>query len=165
MDIPNTGVSLEIPTSALHKEQVIEIRIIPSICQKRVAVPFTNNSSMIVELLPNNIKLLQPAKLILPHCLVLKNDCEWKATVYTCNHEEDTQPLWEEDKHILSKLNKNNCVISLHKFSWKKFEVGDEIVEAKTLQFYAVRRPSTSDEDVLIDVGYYWDLPHCQQVR
>ncbi|XP_071841206.1 uncharacterized protein [Apostichopus japonicus] len=163
IEIPNTGVSLYIPPAALERDQLIEMRIIPTNYQKEEALPFARNSSVAVELLPSNLKLLQPAKLILPHCLVLKKDCEWKATVYTSHHEEDTQPLWEEDRNTVSKLYKEHCVIWLQSFSWKKIEVGDEIVEAKTLQFFAARRPSSSDTDVYIDVGYYWDSPGCQQ--
>ncbi|XP_071840740.1 uncharacterized protein [Apostichopus japonicus] len=163
IEIPNTGVILEIPPAALEREQLIEIRIIPTNFQKEEALPFARNSSVVVELLPSNLKLLKSAKLILPHCLVLKKDCEWKATVYTSHHEEDTQPLWEEDRHTVSELYEEHCVIWLQSFSWKKIEVGDKIVEAKTLQFFAARRPSSSDTDVYIDVGYYWDSPGCQQ--
>ncbi|PIK53464.1 hypothetical protein BSL78_09650, partial [Apostichopus japonicus] len=163
IEIPNTGVSLEIPPAALEREQLIEIRIIPTNYQKEEALPFARNSSVVVELLPSNLKLLQPAKLILPHCLVLKKDCEWKARVYTSHHDEDNQPLWKEDIHTLSQLNKKNCMIWLQSFSWKKIEVDDEIVEAKNILLYAARRPSSIGADVYIDMGYYWDLPDCQQ--
>ncbi|PIK33892.1 hypothetical protein BSL78_29287, partial [Apostichopus japonicus] len=88
LELPDTGVSLEIPPGALEKDQLIQMRIIPYNFQGDSDLSFSSNSSLVVELLPSNLKLLKPAKLTLPHCLVLKKGCEWKAKIYSSHHEE-----------------------------------------------------------------------------
>ncbi|PIK41691.1 hypothetical protein BSL78_21457 [Apostichopus japonicus] len=88
IEIQDTGVSLEIPPGALVKEQLIKMRIVSEDYHDELAVSFGSNASVVVELLPSNLALLKPAKLTLPHCLVLKKGCEWKAKIYTSHHEK-----------------------------------------------------------------------------
>ncbi|PIK35965.1 Unc-5-like B, partial [Apostichopus japonicus] len=88
LDIQNTGVSLKIPPGALRRDYFVQMRIIPHHHLDETELSFASNSSVVVELLPNNVKLLKPATLTLPHCLVLKKKCGWKAKVYSSHHKE-----------------------------------------------------------------------------
>ncbi|PIK60580.1 hypothetical protein BSL78_02516 [Apostichopus japonicus] len=165
LELPDTGVSLEIPPGALEKDQLIQMRIIPYNFKNDFDLSFTSNSSVVVELLPSNLKLLKLAKLTLPHCLVLKKGCEWKAKIYSSHHEEGTQPLWRPQPDTPYVLTERNCVIKLKHFSWEKFEIGDEIVEGKRIVLYAAKDMSSSQSMTLIHVGYYLDLPEGEMVR
>ncbi|XP_071848885.1 uncharacterized protein [Apostichopus japonicus] len=164
LELPDTGVSLEIPPGALEKDQLIQMRIIPYNFKNDFDLSFTSNSSVVVELLPSNLKLLKLAKLTLPHCLVLKKGCEWKAKIYSSHHEEGTQPLWRPQPDTPYVLTERNCVIKLKHFSWEKFEIGDEIVEGKRIVLYAAKDMSSSQSMTLIHVGYYLDLPEGEMV-
>lgn len=88
IEIPGTGVSLKIPPGALEEEQLIKMRIVSDDYHDDLAVSFGSIPSVVVELLPSNLPLLKPAKLTLPHCLVLNKGCEWKAKIYTSHHEK-----------------------------------------------------------------------------
>ena len=88
LEIPDTGVSLEIPPGALEEEYLIKMRIITNHSDADSGFSFASHSSAIVELLPSDIKLHKPVKLTLPHCLVLKSGCDKKATIYSSHHEE-----------------------------------------------------------------------------
>ena len=88
LQIPETDVKLEIPPGALKSECSIQMRIIPPCCHNETAFSFATNSSTVVELLPSNLKLFIPVKLTLPHCLILKKGCKWKAKIYSSHHEE-----------------------------------------------------------------------------
>ncbi|XP_071844107.1 uncharacterized protein [Apostichopus japonicus] len=50
----------------------------------------------------------------------------------------------------------------LYNFSWKKYKIGDDIVEAKRIMLYAAKRSATENE-IFLDIGYYWRLPSCQE--
>ncbi|PIK38960.1 putative netrin receptor UNC5D-like [Apostichopus japonicus] len=119
LDIPDTGVSLEIPSGALVEEQFIQMIIIPSHLESE-SLTFASNSSLVVELLPSNMNLLKPAKLTLPHCLVLKKGCEWKAKIYRSHHKEGSEPQWEEQSNthyeLVFKKDGKPLTISLEKF-------------------------------------------------
>ncbi|XP_071843379.1 uncharacterized protein [Apostichopus japonicus] len=158
LELPDTGVSLEIPPGALEKDQLIQMRIIPYNFQGDSDLSFSSNSSLVVELLPSNLKLLKPAKLTLPHCLVLKKGCEWKAKIYSSHHEEGNHPLWEPQPDTPYLLNEGNCIIELRTFSWEKFDIGDEIVEGKRIVLYAAKHLTSHKAKVHIDIGYYLDL-------
>ncbi|XP_071843371.1 uncharacterized protein [Apostichopus japonicus] len=164
LEIPDTGVSLEIPPGALEKDQLIQMRIIPDNFQGDSDLSFSSNSSVVVELLPSNLKLLKPVKLTLPHCLVLKKGCEWKAKIYSSHHEEGTQPLWRPQPDTPYVLTERNCVIKLKNFSWEKFDIGDEIVEGKRIVLYAAKDLSSSESITHIHVGYYWELPGGEKI-
>ncbi|XP_071848887.1 uncharacterized protein [Apostichopus japonicus] len=164
LELPDTGVSLEIPPGALEKDHLIQMRIIPYNFQGDSDLSFTSNSSVVVELLPSNLKLLKLAKLTLPHCLVLRKGCEWKANIYSSHHEEGTQPLWRPQLDTPYVLTERNCVIKLNNFSWEKFDIGDEIVEGKRIVLYAAKDMSSSQSITLIHVGYYLELPGGEKV-
>ena len=75
------------------------------------------------------------------------------------------QPLWEEQHHTNIELSEQNCVIWLNKFSWERIEIDDgEIVEAKKIVLFAARRLLSVEDIVILDVGYYLDLPGVQEV-
>ncbi|PIK34584.1 hypothetical protein BSL78_28591, partial [Apostichopus japonicus] len=158
LELLDTSVSLEIPPGALEKDQLIQMRIIPYNFQDDSDLSFSSNSSVVVELLPSNLKLLKPAKLTLPHCLVLKKGCEWKAKIYSSHHKEGTHPLWEPQLDTPYLLNQGNCIIELRTFSWEKFDIGDEIVEGKRIVLYAAKHLQSHKAIVHIDVGYYLDV-------
>ncbi|XP_071842439.1 uncharacterized protein [Apostichopus japonicus] len=164
LEIPDTSVSLEIPPGALEKDQLIQMRIIPYNFQGDSDLSFSSNSSVVVELLPSNLKLLKPVKLTLPHCLVLKKGCEWKAKIYSSHHEEGTQPLWKPQPDTPYALTERNCVIKLKNFSWEKFDIGDEIVEGKRVVLYAAKDLASSESITHIHVGYYWELPGGEKI-
>ncbi|PIK54617.1 hypothetical protein BSL78_08470 [Apostichopus japonicus] len=125
LDIPDTGVSLEIPSGALEGEQFIQMIIIPHHLESE-SLTFASNSSLVVELLPSNLNLLKPAILTLPHCLVLKKGCEWKAKIYRSHHKKvashngRSSPIliisWREQLLIFlfSKVTKRNNASLLH---------------------------------------------------
>ncbi|XP_071832094.1 uncharacterized protein [Apostichopus japonicus] len=163
LDIQNTGVSLEIPPGALRRDYFIRMRIIPHYYLDETELSFASNSSVVVELLPNNIKILIPATLTLPHCLVLKKKCAWKAKVYSSHHKEGTRPKWEEERNTQCDVTYKTCVMRLYNFCWKKFEIGDHIVEAKKIMLFAAKSSSTENE-IFLHIGYYWQLPSCKQI-
>ncbi|XP_071842486.1 uncharacterized protein [Apostichopus japonicus] len=163
LELPDTGVSLKIPPGGLEKDQLIQMRIIPYYFQGDSDLSFSSNSSVVVELLPSNLKLLKPVKLTLPHCLVLKKGCEWKAKLYSSHHEEGNHPLWEPQPDTPYLLNEENCIIELRTFSWEKFDIGDEIVEGKRIVLYAAKHLPSHKAIVHIDIGYYLDLEGCEE--
>ncbi|XP_071844097.1 uncharacterized protein [Apostichopus japonicus] len=163
LDIQNTGVSLKIPPGALRHDYCVQMKIIPHHYLDETELSFASNSSVVVELLPNNVTLLKPATLTLPHCLVLKKKCGWKAKVYSSHHKEGNQPQWEEERNAHCDVTDETCVMWLDNFNWMKVQIGDDIVEAKKIILYAAMRSSFEDE-IFIDIGYYWQLPSCRKV-
>ncbi|PIK59204.1 hypothetical protein BSL78_03901 [Apostichopus japonicus] len=155
LDIPDTGASLEIPSGALEGEQLIQMIIPPHL--ESESLTFASNSSLVVELLPSNLNLMKPAILTLPHCLVLKKGCEWKAKIYRSHHKDGSEPQWEEQSNTHYKLGEHNCVIEIQRFSWEKFEVDAQIVEAKNIIMYAAGR-CCSPDTIYLDIGYYLNL-------
>ncbi|PIK39753.1 hypothetical protein BSL78_23411 [Apostichopus japonicus] len=161
LDIQNTGVSLEIPPGALRRDYLVRMRIIPHHHLDETELSFASNSSVGVELSPNNVKLLKPATLTLPHCLVLKKKCGWKAKVYSSHHKEGNQPQWEEERNIQCD---ETCVIRLYNFGLKKAEIEDQIAEAKKIVLFAAKDSLSTQNVTYLDVGYYWRLPSSPQV-
>ncbi|PIK35963.1 hypothetical protein BSL78_27205 [Apostichopus japonicus] len=164
LDIQNTGVSLEIPPGALQRDYVIRMRIIPHHHLDDAELSFASNSSSRVELSPNNVKLLKPATLTLPHCLVLKKKCERKAKVYSSHHKEGSRPQWEEERNTQCDVTYETCVIRLYNFCWKKVKIGDHIVEAKKIVLFAAKDSLSTKNEIFLDIGYYWQLPSCREV-
>ncbi|PIK39748.1 putative netrin receptor UNC5B isoform X1 [Apostichopus japonicus] len=163
LGIQNTRVSLQIPPGALQRDYFVQMRIIPHHYLDETELSFASNSSVVVELLPNNVKLSKPATLTLPHCLVLKKKCGWKAKVYSSHHKEGNQPQWEEEQNAQCDVTYETCVMQFYNFSWKKVQIGDDKVEAKRIMLYAAMRSSIENE-IFLDIGYYWQLPSCRDV-
>ncbi|PIK57138.1 hypothetical protein BSL78_05956 [Apostichopus japonicus] len=147
-----------------EKDQLIQMRIIPYNFQSDSDLSFSSNSSVVVELLPSYLKLLKLAKLTLPHCLVLKKGCEWKAKIYSSHHEEGNQPVWRPQPDTSHVLTERNCEINLKSFSWKKVEVDDKKVKGKYIVLYAAKVLSSSESVTHIHVGYYWDILGCEKI-
>lgn len=80
--IPDTDISLNIPQGALREECIIDFRAIHDNSQDSETESFTTNSCVIVELLPNYLQLSAPAKLTVPHCLILKKGVKTTAKVF-----------------------------------------------------------------------------------
>lgn len=93
VEIPNTGVELDIPPNALPEgmdECLIKIRIVPLHTLKERATCFSSNSSVVVELLPNHLSFQHPVRLTLPHCLQLRKDAVYAAKIFMSQHSEGT---------------------------------------------------------------------------
>ncbi|XP_071843390.1 uncharacterized protein [Apostichopus japonicus] len=88
LEIPGTGVTLDIPPGAIDGKCLIEMKIISNYIQEESKSSFTSNTTVVVELLPDNLELHHPAKLTLPHCLKLKNPVECKALVFSSHHAQ-----------------------------------------------------------------------------
>ncbi|XP_071842664.1 uncharacterized protein [Apostichopus japonicus] len=162
LDIQNTGVSLEIPPGALRRDYFVKMRIIPQHYRDETELPLTSYSSLVVELLPNNVNLLKPATLAIPHCLVLKKKCGWKAKVYSSHHKEGNKPQWEEERNTKCDVTYESCVIRIHNFCWKKYKIDGQQVKAINIMLFAAKR-SHDKNGLFLDIGYYWDLPSCQR--
>ncbi|KAJ8034463.1 hypothetical protein HOLleu_21314 [Holothuria leucospilota] len=163
VQIPNTGVILEIPRNALYcdKEQyLIQMRIISHGVLNERANSFASNSSAIIELLPNNLKLKKKAKIVLPHCLQLKRGYKPRAKVYFSHHQDGMEPNWEQEIDARFEINEERCEIWLDSFCWVKCEIDNEIVEAKKIKVYTAGKVLLPDDYLAeIEVGYYPDLP------
>lgn len=86
--IPDTRVCLEVPKNALESERMIEMRIASHHFGNESQQLFSKNSAAVVELLPSDLRLLEPVKLTLPHCLVLKEGSQRRAKIYSSHHKE-----------------------------------------------------------------------------
>ncbi|XP_071842536.1 uncharacterized protein [Apostichopus japonicus] len=159
LEIPGTDVRLEIPCGAIEQECLIQMRIIPISFQEESKSSFTSNSTVVVELLPDNLKLHQLAKLTLPHCLQLKKTGERKAMVYSSHHAKGSKPMWRPKPNVLYQLNDTNCVIWIKSFSWETYEIDGKIVEFKQIQVYAAHNQNPLSKIIPIHVGFYPKLP------
>lgn len=72
IEISTTNVSLNIPKGALNKECVVEMGILRDDGHLKKLQSFSSNTCAGVELVPKGLKLQAPAKLTVPHCLLLK---------------------------------------------------------------------------------------------
>lgn len=91
LEIPDTGVLLEIPPGAIPADILqcaIHIRIIPSRRIQDEVVTFSSNSSVAVELLPYDLQLQHPVKLKLPHCLELEKTENDFVRIFTKHQSE-----------------------------------------------------------------------------
>ncbi|KAJ8032709.1 hypothetical protein HOLleu_26311 [Holothuria leucospilota] len=167
LEIEETDITLLVPPNALEKsrrQRVIQMRVIPyGSCG--ASTSFSSNSSVIVELLPNDLRFQRPVELTLPHCLQLKKDVKYKAKVFTSYREQGAQPSWKEvigQKYVLED---KTCTIWLERFSWVKYEIDDGIVEAKRIKIYTAAKPICVPDDIAeVVVGYHLDLPGTGEV-
>ncbi|KAJ8034836.1 hypothetical protein HOLleu_21843 [Holothuria leucospilota] len=163
IEIPNTGVRLEIPPNALPEgmdQCSICMRIIPPDSSDKAPTDFTINSSVIVELLPDNLTFQHQVKLSLPHCFQFKKGAKPEARILMSHHKEGTRPIWEEKTAQPHELTDTTCVISLDSFCWMKYYVDGRVVEGKRLQVYAGGKYlSLRDPVYVAEVGYYVDVP------
>ncbi|KAJ8034192.1 NACHT, LRR and PYD domains-containing protein 1b allele 2 [Holothuria leucospilota] len=163
IQVPDSSVKLRIPPNAFWVDNIthsIKMRIIPRGTYDEPAKSFTDNSSVMAELLPNNLSLRHPAELTLPHCLQLREVRKCRVSIYVSHHDEGCHPSWEEITNTTHhELSENDCKIWLDRFCWVKYEIDGEEVEAKKLIVYtAGHKYKVNTDRVIIDVGYYPDL-------
>ncbi|KAJ8018526.1 NACHT, LRR and PYD domains-containing protein 10 [Holothuria leucospilota] len=167
LEIPDTDVSITFPPDAFHDKRhqcLIQMRIIPRSKIPYTSSLFASNSTVTVELLPNNLRLKHPAKLTLPHCLHLKKDVKHEARIFMSHHEENTEPQWEEIS-CQHQLDETKCTIWLNRFCWTKFEVDGELVDGKRIKVYtAARKIFLPDDMAEIQVGYHLALPGEEEI-
>ncbi|KAJ8044256.1 NACHT, LRR and PYD domains-containing protein 10 [Holothuria leucospilota] len=163
LQIAGTDITLIIPPDALGKSKsscLIQLKVIHPGSYNEASTSFCSNSSVIVELLPNNLRFQYPVELILPHCLHLKKGVEHNARIFMSHHEGDEEPRWEEATDLNFILADRTCTIWLKKFCWTKIEIDEEIVEGKWIQVYTAAEPICVPDDIAeIEVGYHVDLP------
>ncbi|KAJ8034548.1 SH3 domain-containing kinase-binding protein 1 [Holothuria leucospilota] len=168
LKIDGTDVQLIVPAGAFKEDRsecLIRLSIIPPGSHDEASSSFCSNSSTIVELLPNNLKLKLPVQVTLPHCLQLKKDTQNKVKILMSHHEGDAQPRWEEVFDHRYILDDKKCTIWMKRFCWTKYEIDDEIVEAKRIQIYTAAKPvCVPDYITAIQVGYHLDLPGAGEV-
>ncbi|XP_071843344.1 uncharacterized protein [Apostichopus japonicus] len=164
LEIPGTGVRLDIPFGAIDGKCLIQMKIIPNYVQEESKSSFTSNTTVVVELLPDNLKLHHPAKLTLPHCLKLKNPVECKALVFSSHHAQGAQPMWRPKQHALYQLNETNCIIWVESFSWETCQIDDKDVLYKRIQVYAACSKGLISKNMQMELGYYIDLPGQRQI-
>ncbi|KAJ8034173.1 Netrin receptor UNC5D [Holothuria leucospilota] len=162
LDISKAGIMLVIPPNALpadKDEYEIQMRYISRRTVKDQSRCFSSNSTAVVEILPD-LTLEHPVRLSLPHCLVLQQNVERKAKIFTSHHKKGTHPFWEEDKNVSYHVEDTTCIILLNSFSWYRYCIDDEIVIAKKIVVYAAaEKPKPDDDMVRIEVGCCPDLP------
>ncbi|KAJ8034674.1 Tight junction protein ZO-1 [Holothuria leucospilota] len=163
IEIPNTGVQLEIPPNALPEgmhQCNICMRIIPPDSSDKASTDFTINSSVIVELLPDNLTFQHQVKLSIPHCFQLKKEAKPVAKLFMSHHKEGARPIWKEKTDQPYELTDTRCVISLDSFCWVKYYVDGRVVDGKRLKVYAAGKKLFPSESVYVaEVGYYPDVP------
>ncbi|XP_071843349.1 uncharacterized protein [Apostichopus japonicus] len=164
LEIPGTGVKLDIPPGAIGGKCLIEMKIISNYIQEESKSSFTSNTTVVVELLPDNLRLHHRAKLTLPHCLKLKNPVECKAMVFSSHHDQGTQPKWRPKQNALYQLNETNCVIWVESFSWETCQIDDRDVEFKKIQVYAACSQDPPTKCIHMELGYYIDLPGKKEI-
>ncbi|PIK39751.1 hypothetical protein BSL78_23409 [Apostichopus japonicus] len=164
LKIPGTGVILEIPPGAIDGKRLIQMKIIPNYIQEESTSSFTSKTTVVVELLPNNLKLHHPAKLTLPHCLKLKNLVESKVLVLSSHHVQGTQPKWRPKQNALHQLNETNCIIWVESFSWETYQIDERVVEYKKIKVSAACSQDSHSNTIQLDLGYYIDLPGQKEI-
>ncbi|KAJ8049343.1 hypothetical protein HOLleu_02048 [Holothuria leucospilota] len=166
ISIYGTGVELHVPPGALQDENLIQLKILPHHENDTPAKCFEDHSTVMVEVFPNKLTLLQPASLFLPHCLKIKSVKECDVRVFQSHHTQDQEPLWEDVtwrvQYLLSDI---RCEIKIQEFCWIKYSIKGAQVEAKRLLLYAVGKKCKEDSKcVTVHVGYCLDLPHENKV-
>ncbi|KAJ8036183.1 hypothetical protein HOLleu_20077 [Holothuria leucospilota] len=86
IEIPAAGVKLQIPAESFEEDHFLTLKILPSLSYKGPGSSFEDNSTVMVEILPNNLTLKQPAKLTLPHCLILKEPKRCPVKIFHSHH-------------------------------------------------------------------------------
>lgn len=165
--ISNTGVALHIPPNAFHIEDEkhnVTLRILPHTFFNESS--FEDLSTVVVEILPNKLTLLEDAKLTLPHCLEIQSPEEFRVQVFQSHHDPGTKPLWKDISQSVSyTLGKSFCDIFLKSFACVKYKLSTgKTVKGKKIVVYATGDVPTTFQDhkrnhARIDVGYYPHLP------
>lgn len=99
LEIPNTGVKLDVPPNAFEHDVdhfLIQMKIILPGVFDEPATSFTSNTSTVVEVLPNNLRLKEAVSLTIPHCLELeadRKDGSYTAKIFISHHEIGTVHL------------------------------------------------------------------------
>ncbi|KAJ8034799.1 Protein NLRC5 [Holothuria leucospilota] len=166
LEIPDTGVKLDVPPNAFRDDVddfLIQIKIILPGTFDEPASSFTSNTSTVVELLPNNLRLKKAVSLTIPHCLELEadhKDGSYTAKIFISHHEIGTPPIWEEKQNLVYSLDDTKCTIWLESFCWVKFVINGAIVKGKKIQVYTAGKELVHGDDIVeLEVGYYPDLP------
>ncbi|KAJ8025977.1 hypothetical protein HOLleu_33691 [Holothuria leucospilota] len=161
IEIPYTGVELQIrPDSFLREDEVhlITVKILPRRLFDEAASCFEDHSTVMVEILPNNLKLQRPAKLTLPHCLILKDPKNCDVKIFHSHHDPGGKES-EGKKLFLYTLGKrytrNSKFVTaevgyfpaLPGNDMIKLEDADFITSSKgTVSFYLFKRPTANLE-------------------
>ncbi|KAJ8027689.1 hypothetical protein HOLleu_29710 [Holothuria leucospilota] len=171
--IPGTGVALNIPPNAFYdegEEHNVTLRILRH--QFIDESSFEDLSTVMVEILPNKLTLLEDARLILPHCLEIQNPEECLVQVFESHHDPETEPLWKDISQSVSyTLRESFCEIFLKSFCWVKYKLPTgERVKAKKIVVYATGNVPAPFQGhkcnrATIDVGYHPDLPGKDKVH
>ncbi|KAJ8048079.1 NACHT, LRR and PYD domains-containing protein 10 [Holothuria leucospilota] len=161
--IPGTKVELNIPQGALPEhidECVIKMTVLSRKVFQDPSIAFSSHSSLVVEILPNNLLLQRPAQLVIPHCLLLKKKEESaKAKIFMSHHDEGCPPCWREHPEEEYRVERTHCVVSLKSFCWITIKIDDEDVLAKKLILYTSgKKLQPTDRYAEVAVGYYPDL-------
>ncbi|KAJ8018962.1 hypothetical protein HOLleu_42749 [Holothuria leucospilota] len=162
--IPNTEVELQIqPNSFLRDDEIhlITVKILPRRLFDKPASCFEDHSTVMVEILPNNLKLHRAAKLTLPHCLIFRDPKNRDVQIFHSHHNPDQLPLWEDiTTSVQHELSTNVCHIWIENFSWIKYTVGGKQIEGKKLFLYTLgKRYTRNSKFVTAEVGYFPALP------
>ncbi|KAJ8047748.1 GTPase IMAP family member 6 [Holothuria leucospilota] len=165
LKIPGTTVSLSIPQDALPKEMnkcFIKMRILPRGVFKDPLITFCSNSSLVVEVLPNDLTLQCPAQLYIPHSLLLKKLKENEtpaAKIFLSKHNTGDPPVWVEHPNIDYRVEGTHCVVWLNHFCWVTVKLDDrEVLAKKLLLFTFGKKLFPTDRYAMVGVGYYPDL-------
>ncbi|KAJ8034536.1 hypothetical protein HOLleu_21417 [Holothuria leucospilota] len=165
--IQNTDVKLEILPNALPGGMDscrICLKIVVNVHAEEQPSTFGSNCSVVVELLPNNLKLRRPALLTLPHCLQLKRTVGKNVTVFMSHHEKGSEVKWERTE-VSYQLDEEYCIIHLRSFCWVKYNIDDKIVEAKKILVYTAKEKIAPDDNATkIDVAYRLNLPGAKEI-
>ncbi|KAJ8032133.1 hypothetical protein HOLleu_25569 [Holothuria leucospilota] len=140
---------------------IITLKILPRRLFDKPAECFEDHSTVMVEILPNNLELMHPAKLSLPHCLILKKANASEVQVFHSHHAKDQQPDWENiTKSVLYTLLPHCCEIWIEKFSWIKYTISGREVEGKKLFLYTLGKKCTKASNfITAEVGFFPALP------
>ncbi|KAJ8044052.1 hypothetical protein HOLleu_11404 [Holothuria leucospilota] len=162
MTIPDTKIVLNIPSNALPENSsgcVIKLRLLPRKVFKDPALTFASNSSVVVELLPNNLILQHPAQLTIPHCLFLEEKKTPTAKIYMSHHQEGCSPCWEEQPGLEYSIGCTHCIVWIKSFCWVTVKFDDKDVLGKHLILYSCGEKLMPDHKYAVTaVGYNPDL-------
>lgn len=102
--VSDTGVELEIPKNAFHdgsKDPLIEVKILPRRIYDDPPNCFEDHSTVMVEILPNNLQLKRPIKLTLPHCLIIREASTCEVKIFKSHHEQGIKYTQIDNKLFL----------------------------------------------------------------
>ncbi|KAJ8049327.1 hypothetical protein HOLleu_02027 [Holothuria leucospilota] len=164
VQISDTGVELHIPRDAFQgffkSGLTIQLRILPHHVYDGPAKRFEDHSTVMVEVLPNDLELKRSARLFLPHCLKLNSAIHSEVRIFKGHHNADKKQLWEDiTTSVTYSLSRSYCEIRMKRFCWIKYTIRGQ-VKAKTLKLYTkVKKFDENAASVTVDVGCYPSLP------